>query len=89
MSAASTRRLEPRLLVLWDLDHTLIGARGVGRAIYERAFPTATGTPLAIAVASMSGQTELDIMTESLRLNAIEPTEEMLLGVIEWVHHRE
>ncbi|MGH3827015.1 MAG: HAD family hydrolase [Pseudonocardiaceae bacterium] len=73
-----SNRPEPRLLVLWDLDHTLIAARGVGHAIYERAFPTATGTPLATAVASMSGRTELDIMTESLRLNGIEPTEEML-----------
>lgn len=64
MSAASTCRPAPRLLVLWDLDHTLIAARGVGRAIYERAFPAATGTPLATAVASMSGRTELDIMAE-------------------------
>ncbi|MGH3867994.1 MAG: HAD family hydrolase [Pseudonocardiaceae bacterium] len=72
MAAASTR-----LLVLWDIDHTLIETRGVGRAIYQRAFPAATGKPLA-TLASISGRTELDIMAESLRLNAIEPTEEMV-----------
>lgn len=77
MSAASTRRPAPRLLVLWDVDHTLIETRGVGRAIYERAFPAATGKPLAI-LASISGRTELDIMAESLRLNDIEPTDEMI-----------
>ncbi|MEO7195061.1 MAG: HAD hydrolase-like protein [Pseudonocardiaceae bacterium] len=77
MSAASTCRHAPRLLVLWDLDHTLIETRGVGRAIYERAFPAATGTPLT-TLASISGRTELDIMAESLRLNDIAPTEETI-----------
>jgi phosphoglycolate phosphatase len=77
MPAASTCQPVPRLLVLWDLDHTLIETRGVGRAIYQRAFPAATGKPLA-TLASISGRTELDIMAESLRLNDIEPTEEMV-----------
>ncbi|MGH3886194.1 MAG: HAD family hydrolase, partial [Pseudonocardiaceae bacterium] len=77
MPAASTCRPAPRLLVLWDIDHTLIETRGVGRAIYERAFPAATGTPLA-TLATISGRTELDIMAESLRLNDIEPTDEMI-----------
>ncbi|MGH3855899.1 MAG: HAD hydrolase-like protein [Pseudonocardiaceae bacterium] len=77
MSAASTCRHAPRLLVLWDLDHTLIETRGVGRAIYERAFSAATGRPLT-TLASISGRTERDIMAESLRLNNIAPTDEML-----------
>lgn len=63
----------PRLLVLWDVDHTLIETRGVGRAIYDRAFRVATGVPLA-RLASISGRTELDIMEESLRINGVEPT---------------
>jgi phosphoglycolate phosphatase-like HAD superfamily hydrolase len=67
----------PQLLVLWDVDHTLIETRGVGRAIYDRAFPAATGKALA-NLASISGRTELDIMAESLRLNGIEPTEQMM-----------
>ncbi|MEV0068855.1 MULTISPECIES: HAD hydrolase-like protein [unclassified Amycolatopsis] len=63
----------PRTLVLWDVDHTLIETRGVGRAIYDRAFPAVTGRPLA-KLAKIAGRTELDIMAESLRINDIEPT---------------
>jgi phosphoglycolate phosphatase-like HAD superfamily hydrolase len=65
----------PRTLVLWDVDHTLIETRGVGRAIYDRAFPAATGKPLA-KLAQIAGRTELDIMAESLRVNGFEPTDE-------------
>jgi phosphoglycolate phosphatase-like HAD superfamily hydrolase len=65
----------PRTLVLWDVDHTLIESRGVGRAIYDRAFPAATGRPLA-KLAQIAGRTELDIMAESLRINGLEPTDE-------------
>jgi phosphoglycolate phosphatase len=78
MPAASPCRPAPRLLVLWDIDHTLIETRGVGRVIYERAFPAATGKPLTTR-ARISGRTELDIMAESLRLNGIEPTNEMVI----------
>jgi phosphoglycolate phosphatase-like HAD superfamily hydrolase len=63
--------------VLWDVDHTLIETRGVGRAIYDRAFPAATGKPLA-ELASVSGRTELDIMAETLRINGIKPTNGMV-----------
>ncbi|MFF0149138.1 phosphoglycolate phosphatase-like HAD superfamily hydrolase [Amycolatopsis sulphurea] len=66
-----------RTLVLWDVDHTLIETRGVGRAIYDRAFPAATGKPLA-KLANIAGRTELDIMAESLRLNGVEPTNEAM-----------
>ncbi|MPZ84252.1 MAG: HAD hydrolase-like protein [Actinophytocola sp.] len=65
----------PRLLVLWDVDHTLIETRGVGFTIYQRAFPAATGRPL-IELAKVSGRTELDIMRETLRINGIKPTDE-------------
>jgi phosphoglycolate phosphatase len=65
----------PRVLVLWDVDHTLIETRGVGFAIYQRAFPAATGRPLN-TLAQVSGRTELDIMRETLRANGIKPTDE-------------
>ncbi|MCU1658610.1 MAG: haloacid dehalogenase [Pseudonocardiales bacterium] len=77
MSPGSTSRPALRLLVLWDVDHTLIETRGVGRAIYDRAFPIATAKPLA-ELASVSGRTELDIMAETLRINGIQPTDEMV-----------
>lgn len=75
MIAAPETPIRPRLLVLWDVDHTLIETRGVGRAIYDRAFPAATGRPLT-ELARISGRTELDIMAESLRVNGLEPTYE-------------
>jgi len=77
MSGSLPSTMTPRLLVLWDVDHTLIETRGVGHAIYDRAFPAATGKPLA-KLASIAGRTELDIMTESLRINGIEPTARMV-----------
>ncbi len=64
-----------RVLVLWDVDHTLIETRGVGYAIYQRAFPAATGRPLD-QLAQIAGRTELDIMRETLRINDIEPTDD-------------
>lgn len=67
----------PRLLVLWDVDHTLIETRGVGRKVYERAFLAVTGKPLT-NVAAISGRTELDIMSDSVRLNGIEPSKEIV-----------
>ena len=63
--------------MLWDVDHTLIETRGVGRAIYDRAFLTATGKPLT-ELASVSGRTELDIVAETLLINGIQPTDEMV-----------
>ncbi|MBV9141844.1 MAG: haloacid dehalogenase-like hydrolase [Pseudonocardiales bacterium] len=78
MPTALPSRPVPRLLVLWDLDHTLIETRGLGRALYERAFPAATGAPLA-TLARVSGRTELDIMADSLRLNNITPTNEIII----------
>lgn len=64
----------PHLLVLWDVDHTLIETRGVGFAIYQRAFFAATDRQLD-ELAQISGRTELDIMRETLRINGIEPTD--------------
>lgn len=64
-------------LVLWDIDHTLIESRGVGRAMYERVFPAVTGQPLR-ELATVHGRTELDIMHETLRHHDIEPTAQLI-----------
>ncbi|SHF13811.1 HAD family hydrolase [Streptoalloteichus hindustanus] len=63
-----------QLLVLWDIDHTLIETRGVGRALYERAFPQATGKTLT-TLANVSGRTELEILRKTLRDNGVEPSD--------------
>lgn len=65
---------DPRLL-LWDVDHTLIETRGMGLAIYRRAFLAATGRRLR-ELAEVSGRTELAIMRDTLRTNGLEPTDE-------------
>jgi phosphoglycolate phosphatase len=57
------------LLVLWDVDLTLINAGGVGRAIYEIAFREMFGRelPVVSVSVSMAGRTDraiaLDILT--------------------------
>jgi hypothetical protein len=42
------------LLVLWDVDHTLIETRGVGFEIYAAAFGMSWATKLARAAARCS-----------------------------------
>lgn len=59
-------------LVLWDVDHTLIETRGIGREIYETIFPRITGVPLR-ELATVHGRTELDIIDETLRLHDVPP----------------
>ncbi|TCO54360.1 HAD family hydrolase [Actinocrispum wychmicini] len=66
--------LVPHVLALFDLDHTLIETRGVGREMYERVFPAVTGTSFR-KLATVSGRTELDIIRETLDLHGLEPTD--------------
>src|SRR5947209_1378623 len=69
-----------RLLVLWDIDHTLLVAPGFGQLIYAEVFPEVTGRPLG-ELAHMAGRPDLDIMAETLRLNGFEPTPERLAAM--------
>ena len=64
-------------LLLWDIDHTLIESRGVGRAVYERVFPEVTGVALR-ELAAVHGRTELDIMRDTLRLHDVPATDQMV-----------
>ncbi|MFI6093928.1 HAD family hydrolase [Lentzea sp. NPDC051213] len=65
----------PELLVLWDIDNTLIAARGFGGLMYREAFRKAFGQELAWPV-DLGGRTELDIIAETLRQHDIDHTEE-------------
>ncbi len=65
----------PELLVLWDVDNTLISARGFGATMYRQAFLEAFGRELAGHV-DLGGRTELDVIAEVLRRHGIEHTEE-------------
>lgn len=55
------------LLVLWDVDHTLIETRGVGFEIYSAAFEAVTGQPLA-KMAEIAGRTEPVIFRKTLAM---------------------
>ncbi|NKE58332.1 HAD hydrolase-like protein [Lentzea sp. PSKA42] len=65
----------PELLVLWDIDNTLISARGFGKLMYRQAFLDAFGRELDGPV-DLGGRTELDIIAEILRQHGIEHTDE-------------
>jgi phosphoglycolate phosphatase-like HAD superfamily hydrolase len=65
----------PELLVLWDIDNTLISARGFGKLMYREAFLQAFGRDLAGPI-DLGGRTELDIIAEILRQHGIEHTQE-------------
>ncbi len=77
MARRDTDSQPPHILVLWDIDHTLIETRGVGRAIYERVFPAVTGKPLR-QLAEVTGRTELIIMHDTLQFHDVDPSEQMM-----------
>jgi phosphoglycolate phosphatase len=61
------------ILVLWDIDHTLIETRGVGGEIYADAFRAVTGQPLD-QMPPLSGRTEPVIFREALKAHGIADT---------------
>lgn len=63
----------PPLLILWDIDHTLVSIKGVSRDIYARAFEHVVGRPME-HLADMTGRTEEAIIRETLKLNDVDPS---------------
>jgi phosphoglycolate phosphatase len=61
------------LLVLWDIDHTLINNRGVNKQTYALAFELLTGRHAEHA-ARTEGRTEPEIMRNMLLAHGIDPT---------------
>lgn len=64
-------------LVLWDIDLTLIDARGLGHTWYRTALQAVTGLKL-VHVPSFPGRTERAITLELLALHDLEPTDELV-----------
>ncbi|MEC3919948.1 HAD family hydrolase [Nocardia sp. CDC160] len=58
------------VLVLWDVDHTLIETRGVGRAAFAAAFERVTGRVLE-RMPHITGRTEPDIYAATAELHGI------------------
>ena len=70
------------LLVLWDVDHTLIENHGVNKETYAKAFELLTGRQ-AEQRAETDGRTEPEIMRNMLIAHGIEPTDDYLGRVVE------
>jgi phosphoglycolate phosphatase-like HAD superfamily hydrolase len=60
----------PELLVLWDVDHTLLDAGGLSSRLYGVVFAELFGHELP-QVAPMAGRTERAIITETLTLAGV------------------
>jgi phosphoglycolate phosphatase len=65
------------LLVLWDIDHTLIDAGAVLRPAYAAAFRKATGIALAQPW-RFDGRTELAAATDALRAHGLDSDDGLL-----------
>jgi phosphoglycolate phosphatase len=63
----------PPLLILWDIDHTLIETGGVGAEVYAAAFEKVTGRRLE-QMAPLAGRTEPVIFRETLALHGLHDT---------------
>lgn len=61
------------LLLLWDVDHTLIENHGVNKETYAAAFELITGMP-AEHRARTAGRTEPEVMRDMLALHGVEVT---------------
>ncbi|AEM80177.1 HAD family hydrolase [Streptomyces violaceusniger] len=64
------------LLVLWDIDHTLVDTRGVGRELWAEAFEEVTGRPMR-EQAKIDGSTEPVILRETLRLHGLHDSRDL------------
>jgi phosphoglycolate phosphatase-like HAD superfamily hydrolase len=62
------------VLVLWDIDHTLIETGGVGGQVYAEAFTKVTGHPLE-RMPEFAGRTEPVIFRDALKVNGVEDGE--------------
>lgn len=60
------------VLVLWDIDHTLIETRGVGGAAFRDAFQRVTGCPVR-EMPHIPGRTEPDIVAATAALHGLAP----------------
>jgi phosphoglycolate phosphatase len=65
------------VLVLWDVDHTLVDVDGLGREAYDLAFLRRFGVPVEHQP-PMAGRTDRAIAADMLRLNGVPLTPQNL-----------
>ncbi|WP_406195085.1 haloacid dehalogenase-like hydrolase [Kitasatospora sp. NBC_01560] len=63
-----------RILLLWDIDGTLIDDGAVGETVYPLVFERLTGRPARHRVAT-AGRTELDVMDELFARHGVDAVE--------------
>ncbi|MFJ9554331.1 HAD family hydrolase [Nocardiopsis sp. NPDC101807] len=68
--------MSDHLFVLWDVDHTLLETRGVGREVFAEAFEIATGQSMSAGMATALGHTEPVLLEETLHLNGLRSPDE-------------
>lgn len=70
------------ILVLWDIDHTLLSIGPLSGELYRDTFVKVTAQPFE-RLADMTGRTDLAITSETLRLHGIVPTDALLASFAE------
>jgi phosphoglycolate phosphatase len=74
-----------QLLVLWDVDYTLVSADGLGTRLYEVVFREMFGRELTV-VAPKAGRTDRAIIGDTLTLAGVSPDQvDAFLALLEWV----
>lgn len=68
--------MPPAMLVLWDVDHTLMDTGGIGSEVYAAAFEKVTGRALE-QMADVFGRTEPVIFRETLKLHDIKDPDDL------------
>jgi phosphoglycolate phosphatase len=64
------------LLVLWDIDHTLVETKGVGTRLFGVAFARVTGIEPRRVVRA-DGRTEPDVFADTARFHGVDPSGEL------------
>ncbi|HEY1488969.1 MAG TPA: haloacid dehalogenase-like hydrolase [Micromonosporaceae bacterium] len=70
------------MLVLWDIDHTLIDGGAVSRLAYATAFQRVAGRPMDVPWL-FNGRTELAAATEVMRAHGVEPEPALIATFME------
>jgi phosphoglycolate phosphatase len=65
------------LLVLWDVDYTLLYAGASGRALYEIVLAELYGAELSVPLTSMAGRTDASIALETLTAVGVDAAAEL------------
>jgi phosphoglycolate phosphatase len=72
VTGAAARVLLPRVLLLWDVDDTLISGGGVNEEIYTLAYELVTGRPLEERF-PIAGFTERGLLDRMMTVNGLDP----------------